>query len=772
MTGQLAQAPAPATITRVGVISTEPGLDLVIETAQGEALAGTFSTAGNQLIIDIPDAQLAEPFIQTEPTEGIASVEAIALTADQVQIRITGLDAPPTGEIVSTASGLTLSVVAPVAAIAVEPIRITVTAEKQPDDLQDVPISITAFTEDELEDADITSIEQVAGLTPNFTVYTPGRNFLLYSVRGLSNFNFLSRDPVAFYIDDVPYDYTGFLDLDLADLERVEVLRGPQSTLYGRNAEAGVVNIVTRPPTNESEYSAVLGFGNYNNVDARVAINEPLIEDKLFLRASGSLDRRDGYLFNTVTGQGVDGESGGRGRLRLLWTPSEDWEVTLNASLDSYRDGTPPISRPDLGQDPSETDINVDGFNNLDTNAQSLRVAYEGSSFRFTSISARRFSDQEFLNDSDGTQLDQLEQFVDIDSTVLSQELRLQSVDEAAPFTWLVGAYYEHRDFNVNEEGFRIGPSISVTQAEIDEDTYAAFGQVSYRPIDPLTLTAGLRYEIFNSTLVENRAESLLGVAAFEDESNDGDQLIPRIAVEYQVTPDVMVYGSIARGYRAQGVNFRATQPGQLFFDAETSWNYEVGLRSSWLDDRLTANLTFFHNPVDDYQVPSTDPATGLFGFVDNARVTIKGIEAELRATPIDGLDLTAGLGYLDATYTDYEDPSLGNFDGNTLPYSPDYTFNVAAQYRSPNGIFGRLELLGFGTTFFNDDNSLKQEPYVLVNGRLGYEFDANQGVYLFANNIFDYRPFTTQAFFFGGALLPSTYGAPATYGVQYRARF
>ncbi|MGD1858541.1 MAG: TonB-dependent receptor domain-containing protein [Leptolyngbyaceae cyanobacterium] len=778
VTHQLSQAPTPATITRIEVIPTEPGLDLVIETAQGESLEGNFSTEGNQLIVDIPNAQLAaEPFTQAEPTEGIASVEASAPTDDQVQIRITGLNAAPTGQITSTQNGLTLSVTSLAAAIAAEPIRITVTAEKQPEDLQDVPISITAFTQNELEDADITSIEQVAGLTPNFTAYTADRSFLLYSVRGLSNFNFLSRDPVAFYIDDVPYDYTGFLDLDLADLERVEVLRGPQSTLYGRNAEAGVVNIVTRQPTNESEYSAVLGFGNFNNVDARVAINEPLVEDKLFLRASGSLDRRDGYLFNTVTEQGVDGTSGGRGRLRLLWTPSEDWEIDLNASLDSYRDGTLPISRPDLGQSPSETDINVDGFNDLDTNAQSLRVAYEGSEFRFTSISARRFSDQEFRNDSDGTRLDQLEQFADIDSTVLSQELRLQSVDETDPLTWLVGAYYERRDFNVGKEGFLLGadfggPSVSVTQAEIDEDTYAAFGQVSYRPIDPLTLTAGLRYEIFNSTLVENRAESLLGVAAFADESNDGDQLLPRVAIEYQITPDVMVYGSITRGYRAQGVNFRATQPGQLFFDAETSWNYEVGLRSSWLGDRLAANLTLFHNPVEDYQVPSTDPATGLFGFVDNARVTINGIEAELRATPVDGFDLTAGFGFLDATYTDYEDPNLGDFDGNTLPYSPEYTFNVAAQYRSPNGIFGRFELLGFGTTFFNDDNSLKQEPYVLVNGRLGYEFDANQGVYLFANNIFDYRPLTTNAVFFGGTLETATYGAPATYGIQYRARF
>ncbi|MEO1297549.1 MAG: TonB-dependent receptor, partial [Cyanobacteria bacterium J06636_16] len=328
-------------------------------------------------------------------------------------------------------------------------------------------------------------------------------------------------------------------------------------------------------------------------------------------------------------------------------------------------------------------------------------------------------------------------------------------------------------DFNVGEEGFRFGtdfggPSVSVTSAEIDEDTYAVFGQASYRPINALTLTAGLRYEVFNSTLVE----SVSGTASFEDESNNGDEFIPRFAIEYQITPDVMVYGSIARGYRAQGVNFRATEPEQLFFNAEKSWNYEAGVRTSWLDDRLTANLTFFHNPIEDYQVPSTNPETGLFAFVDNARVTINGIEAELRATPVEGFDLIAGFGYLDATYTDYEDPGEGNFDGNTLPYAPDYTFNVAVQYRSPNGIFGRLEAQGFGTTFFDDENSLKQGPYVLFNGRLGYEFDDNQGVYLFANNIFNYRPFTTRVSFFDGALFPSTYAAPATYGIQYRARF
>ncbi len=169
----LSQASEIAPITRIQVIPTEQGAELILTTAQGEALESTLTTEGNLLVVDIANAQLeAGTFVETDPIAGIANVEAIAPTANQVQIRITGVDAAPTGQIVSNQSGLTLSIFPTPAAAAPEPIRIVVTAEKQPDTLQDVPISITAFTEEEIEDADITSIEQIAGLTPNFSVYT------------------------------------------------------------------------------------------------------------------------------------------------------------------------------------------------------------------------------------------------------------------------------------------------------------------------------------------------------------------------------------------------------------------------------------------------------------------------------------------------------------------------------------------------------------------------------------------------------------------------
>ena len=776
-TSQIVAQAEPIEIVDVQVVRFDDGVDIVLQTSVGELSQPVTSISGNTFIADIANAVLLESAFRSEnPATGIALVEVVQLSKETVRLKITGTDLSPEIEFASTDQGLTFSSFNPDETASSDALRIVVTAEKRPDDVQDIPISITAFTTEDIEDADLTSFEDIAGATPNFTVYTPGRNFLLYSVRGLSNFNFLSRDPVAFYVDDVPYDYTGFLDLDLTDLERVEVLRGPQATLYGRNAEAGVVNVVTRKPTNTPEYSFSASLGNFSTPDLRASASGPIVPDKLFYRLSGDFMQRDGYATNITTGEDTDFESGGGGRAQLLWTPSDDWEILFNASVDSYRDGTPPISRPDLDQAPSETDIDAIGFNDLDTNSQSLKVAYDSSSLRFTSITARRFSDQAFENDSDGTQLDALNQFVDIDSTVLSQELRLQSTDNNGPFSWLVGTYLEDRDFNVNQEGFRFGvdfggPIESITKAEIDEQTYAVFGQASYRPIEPLTLTAGLRYEIFDSQLDSSEASSVLGTASFNNVSNNGEELIPRFAVEYDINPDIMVYGSVARGYRAQGVNFRATVPEQIPFNAEKSWNYEAGIRTSWLDDRLTANLTLFHNPINDYQVPSSDPATGLFGFVDNAEVTINGIEAELRARPMEGLDLTAGFGWLDAEYTDYADPNLGDFSGNNLPYSPEYTFNLTAQYRSPDGLFGRLEAQGFCTTFFNDDNSFRQRPYVLINARLGYEFD-NQGIYLFADNIFNYRPLTTKASFFRGTLITATYGAPATFGVQYRTRF
>lgn len=796
LTEQLTQgAQFTSQITDIQLQSTEIGLELILVSTE-PLPSPSSSVVGDALVLDIPEAALNLPegneFQVANPVEGIALVTVIP-DDTSVRITITGLNTIPTADITAEAERLVLNVSTDIADAVpgveseADTLLLIVTAERTPEDVQDVPISITALTEATIEDANITSLDGIAANTPNFSTFSYGgsRNNLNYSLRGLSNFNFIGRDTVAFYVDDVPYDGGTFLNIDLIDLERVEVLRGPQSTLYGRNAQAGVVNILTRRPTNQFEFRGNASYGRFDDFDSSVSVSGPIVEDRLFYRLSGSYGRRDGYVENIILDEDLDEQSGWTGRGQLLWTPSDRWEVLLNAGFENYDDGAPPLVI--LGRDPFEVEQNVNGFSDLSSDIQSLRVVHTSPEIRVTAITARRNSDAEFDVDSDFSTADIFRRVTEFETNLFSQELRIQSPEDAEQFQWLVGGYYESRDVGVNDEGFIFGtdaaalvgapPGSNFLTTRINETIWAGFSQVSYRPTTPLTLTAGLRYESSSAELESQEriftpadgSAAFPSGATFSGIEQDGEEWLPRFAVEYQLSPNLMAYGSIARGYKPPGVNARADSEQTVTFEAERSWNYEIGLKSSWFDDRLIGNLAIFHNPVDNYQLPIPD-TNGLFRGVANADVRITGAELEIRATPADGLDLIAGLGIVDTEVRNYTNPLTGeSFEGNRLPFAPDLTYNVAAQYRSPSGIFGRVELVGFGTTYFDDANQIQQGDFAILNARLGYEFD-NTGIYLFANNLLD-NQYLINGFAFPPLGDVVMYGAPATYGIQVRTR-
>ena len=299
--GQLPTVATPQVIpvTKVEVNATDSGLEIILVTQDKEQLQVSVSNEGNSYIADIPNAQLqllsGDTFRQENPAPGILSIVATNLDSNRIRVRVTGdLSTPAVEVFASPDKGLIFEIAAEE-----QEIEIIVTGEKTEANLQAVPISITPITPGEIEDADITSVSDISRNVPNFTTFSPSRNFVTYSIRGLSNFNFFSRDPVAFYVDDVPYDYTGFLGIEIPDIERVEVLRGPQATLYGRNAQAGVVNIITRKPSNFFEFRGTAGYASYNNPDVRASLSTPFVEDELFFLLSGSYQSRDGYTENT-----------------------------------------------------------------------------------------------------------------------------------------------------------------------------------------------------------------------------------------------------------------------------------------------------------------------------------------------------------------------------------------------------------------------------------------------------------------------------------------
>ena len=793
---ELAQVPAAVSSTAIEVMPSEDGLAITLTTAAGDLAAPALTVIGNAQIAEIPNAVLALPdgddFQVANPVEGIALVSVSSLPDNRVRVAITGVDTPPTTTVSTEAGGLVLGVAlgaiapdasSPEPAIADAPLRVVVTAERTPEDVQDVPLSITVLTEQQLEDANIDSLDGVADNTPNFTFFPSGANRTapFYSLRGVTNFNAFSRDGVGFFVDDVPYDFAGFIDQDLTDLERVEVLRGPQNTLYGRSSLGGVVNIITRRPTNEFEVNTALSVGSYAAFDAQASVSGPLIEDELFYRLSGNYSRQDGFVTNTLLDTDVDHSAGGTGRAQLLWTPADVWEILFNASFGDYREGAEPFVLLDA-DDPFETEFDFDGFNDLVTNAQSLRVAYSTPDIRVTSITAHRFSSQEAAFDQDATAADLEINAPDFASRVFTQELRVQSPEASDRLQWIVGGYFETSTFE-NDRAFINGLDTPATaplpagenrgDGDTDSRTLAAFGQVSYGVTDALTLTTGLRYENTRTTtdferIFTSRDGTLvIPLLELEDVEADGSELLPRLAIDYRLNPNILLYGSITRGYRPPGASFDPISEDTAVFEAETSWNYEVGFKSSWLEDRLSVNVAGFYNDVSNFQFPSLQGGEVVIG---NADTRVIGGELEIIARPVSGLELIAGVGLLNAEFRNGTDAFTGiALAGNRTPFTPNLTYNVAAQYRSETGFFGRLEVIGFGNTFFDELNTIEQEAFALANLRLGYEYE-DYGFYAFANNVFD-TEYVTQAFELSTGTV-GTFGAPRTFGVQVRAKF
>jgi iron complex outermembrane receptor protein len=770
-------------VIAVQVKETSNGIEVYLQTSTGQLSTPLTNIEGNTVIADIPNAILAlansQDFRLENPVTGISGVTVTQLEDKRLRVRVIGVDGVPTIKVVPNSLGLVLSLSSSIPS----DIELIVTAEKTPEDPQDVPISLTVIPKEELADGQVNSVRRIADNTPNFYTSVGDRSFNFQTIRGLGNSNYLVRDAISFYIDDVPYENVHqFLPGELFDLERVEILRGPQGTLYGRNSQAGVVNIISRPPSNKPEFHLGGGYGNFNQRQLQLMLSDAIIPDQLAFRLSGSYNARDGFTKDALLGEDANNQSSLYGRANILWTPSPEWSIAFNANAARNEDGDNTFVSIDQ-KDPFTTTRNIPGILDVSINTQSLKVAYAGSGVNVTSITAHNQTILGYRADTDYTADDLYRSAADIPSTIWSQEVRIQSPQTADRFRWLIGGFYQSRNIDISQyteytnQGaalFGILPGIDRTNGFFEQQTYAVFGQVDVKPIEALTLTAGLRYEKYRDELNRDRTfentdgqKTPFGLTLV-DSVTSGDIVLPRFAVQYRFNPVISIYGSIARGYKPATQNYVTEDPSVLLVRPEKLWNYELGIKSNWLDNRLTANLAVFWNNIDDYQLLLPDER-GFARSIANGEVNTHGIELELRAKPLPGFDVIAGFGYTNATFGQYTNPFTGqNFTGNRLTYSPEYTYNLALQYRTPGGIFSRLELRGLGTYFFDDANTLKQEPFTLVNTRIGYE-GKKYGFYVFVNNIFDQRYYTT-AFKAPDPLV--SYGDRRTFGFQLQMNF
>lgn len=617
---------------------------------------------------------------------------------------------------------------------------ILVTADKRSTDLQKTPMGITVFTDQDLEDNNIRTVEDLLARVPNLVPTSDMQSGVRLSYRGAMTSVGTETSPFVMYIDGVPTDAFSALDASLLNIERVEVLRGAQSAMYGKNAFGGVINIISKTPGNTVTGTAFADAGTEYSYQLGGTVSGPVVDNTLFFSLSGSHEYRDGYLdFADDFDSNTQGKTRFKGQLRLV--PADNSEITLHMGLTRLRDGAMAFLVP--ADDPSATETNAYGSDFRDTDI--LNLALHGSAdfagAALDSITTFRKDEMEASVDTGPVFFPggSIYSTYGESSEEITQELRLQSPEEKDGMSWLVGVYGGYRDFDRDQFGIPAWNSNSPFKLETLD--FAPFGQVVMPLfVDDMKLTAGLRWQYVNRKAeIRSIQGDTLVYQARPDET--WREFLPKLVVSYDITDKHMIYTGVNRSFLPGGFNAQHNSPTTSYlYKPQYAVNYEAGAKTSWLDNRLKANLVLFYSEYEDMQILYWNPI-GYPVATNAGEATAYGAELELDMQLLPGLTGSAAFGFTHAEFDQYAVEGQDNA-GNKVPLTPDYTANLSLVYRHSSGIMAQASLLHSAEFYWKADNIDSRDSVTTVNAKLGYEGEAFD-VYLYAANLFDERYFT-----------------------------
>ena len=678
--------------------------------------------------------------------------------------------------------------------------EVIVTATRREQNLQTVPVAVTAFTEQELQRRGAVSLRDLQYSVPNFNY--SGNDFNRrpdVSLRGITS---TARSPgedgsIGFYVDGVflarPTDWNP----DIQGLERVEVLRGPQGTLFGKNTIAGAVNMVSKRPQKEFGASLDVEAGNYKAFRAVGIVDMPLIADKLYSRVSLTRFSREGFGRNVFDNSRVDSEDRWGGRIQLRATPFENLEANLSYDymtetptrvMREVISGTNPLTFI-----PGARTVNFDRENVNERTLQGLHLTLDTDfgDYKLTTITAYRKSFVNFEVDEDTGPLDDQRTKILDHNHQFSHEVRLAS-PTGGSLDYVVGLYYlyvfadQSGGFVQNGTASPFFPGLTGANRAVAANSYAAFANANYHINDQWTVNVGLRYGYETKRLEFNRFNlnggffggAFPAFGPITDKILDHD-LSPTVGLQYQPTDEIMAYAKWSRGNKSGGWNAGLSFRGAAAYAAEQVDNYEAGFKADFLDGRARTNVAVFYMDYRNLAVTTFGGLTNGVGFnVDSAaKAVIKGAELDFTLVPIDGLEVAGGLGYLDTEYENYLTSAAANNNGNRLTFAPKWTANLRAQYVRP--LSDKLDLMVRGEWQYRGDqygNPANTAPsrtpaYTLLNARVGVSSHDDQwGVYLWGRNLAD-KDYLNYADTLGTDRI-GTYGSPRTFGVALNLRY
>lgn len=700
---------------------------------------------------------------------------------------------------------------------------IVVTAQRRSERVQDIPVAISAFGAQQLERAGVISIENIAPRVPSFYFGSFGATRPQLYIRGIGTRSFDpgSESSVGVFSDDVYMGRSSGSFGALKDIERVEVLRGPQGTLYGRNTIGGAINIISKAPTPDFSGNFEGGVSNYGGYEVFGAVSGPIAGDKVMFRASGWTVQRDGYVRNLATGKRFQGMDNAGGRFRLTLAPVEQLKIDLTAEIvedgdeagfggfnqgtfgnpsSTFFKGGPRVATTNTGN-LREGNLSFDPF--LDRSARSLigRIEYEGEALTVTSISAHRKLTTRDGRDLEGSSLQVLDQLSNERSNQFTQELRLSSTPGGAlsfggAVDWILGGFY-YRDTSVRTDTFVIGidsvvraaagtPATDVAGSDYKIESYAAFGQAVIHVTDAFDITLGGRYtrdtKRATQTGTTTDAAPIIAVPFSTTNKATYKSFDPRVVLSYKVSPDANVYASFSTGFKSGGFQYVPFSKAQadVLFAPEDIKAYEAGFKTEWLDRTLQINGALFRYDYKNLQVSRIIIAgTAPVSLITNAASsTINGADLEIGLRPSRNFRVNIAYGYLDAKYNAYAFNATTDFSDTRMVRAPEHSVNVGAEWEAELGADTRLILRadyalmgeffhepGQGEIRFGTGTPLTREPSY---GLLDLRATLSHGQWTltaYANNVGDvsYRR-TVNAL---GNTVVGFAGAPRIYGAK-----
>lgn len=679
--------------------------------------------------------------------------------------------------------------------------EVVVTAEKKEESLQKIPVSITALSSKQVNDFRLWNTKDLTAIVPNLYSGNSGDERNVISIRGITT---TSYDPaVATYIDGVNQFSLDTYIATLFDVERIEVLRGPQGTLYGRNAMGGVINIITKQPSNTTSAFAEINIGNYSQQRYIIGFRAPLIKDKLFFEMAGVYNKRNGFYTNTFYNNSYDKLQAFTGNYYLKYLPAANWSFTLNVKhQDNRNNGAFPLSGTveDAFASPFKIQQNATAKMIDNTLNTSLSINHSSSDFNFTALTAWQ-NNHRYYNaplDGDFSSLDAITIINDYGDEwnkvkVFTQELRFNSpANNAAALKWTAGSYFFHQ-YIPNKQATHFGRDAaafgapenvaSLTTGKGKNNGIAFYGQLSYSLTKKLDVIAGLRYDYENKKLEvkgEFIPDGLEGFVTTPDTSAKAhfNAVSPKLGLNYTATVNSNVFITYSRGYRTGGLTQLSSDPSQppLYpYKPEYSNNIEAGIKNNFYHHRFQLNITTFYTHISNAQVPTLILPDAVTVTKNTGKLNSRGVEFELSATPAKGLQLGYSFGYTDAVYKSLkvsQNGAAADLNGKQQIFTPAITSMLAAQYaytinqKKQFRIIVRGEWSYLGKEYFDLANTIKQSPYSLVNTRIGFSTKYIE-IFFWERNSGN-KKYIAYAYDFGAVHL----GDPKTYGLTIRGSF